>query len=136
MAFVYRSSSRDKFLDMNPIPLGPGQYNPEISKTEGRLKHQKGMKFSKIIKNSHSPQIIPFNTTSQRSQIIKFDNYQPGPGAYTLTERKNKNNNNNYSSFSTEKEIADILSMNNQNSEFKGFLSSEKRFNFAFFAEK
>ena len=127
MAFVYRSSSRDKFLDMNPIPLGPGQYNPEISKTEGRLKHQKGMKFSKIIKNSHSPQIIPFNTTSQRSQIIKFDNYQPGPGAYTLTERKK--NNNNYSSFSTEREIADILSMNNQNSEFKGFLSSEKRFN-------
>ena len=127
MAFVYRSSSRDKFLDMNPIPLGPGQYNPEISKTEGRLKHQKGMKFSKIIKISHSPQIIPFNTTSQRSQIIKFDNYQPGPGAYTLTERKK--NNNNYSSFSTEREIADILSMNNQNSEFKGFLSSEKRFN-------
>ena len=96
MAFVYRSSSRDKFLDMNPIPLGPGQYNPEISKTEGRLKHQKGMKFSKIIKNSHSPQIIPFNTTSQRSQIIKFDNYQMCLSKIDILKNKIGNKIDNY----------------------------------------
>ena len=56
MAFVYRSSSRNKFLDMNSIPLGPGEYNPEISKTEGRLIHQQSMKYSKVIKKSQSPQ--------------------------------------------------------------------------------
>ena len=67
MAFVYRSTSRNKFLDMNPIPLGPGEYDPEISKTEGRLIHQKNMKYTKVLKKSQSPQIIPFNSTSQRS---------------------------------------------------------------------
>ena len=49
MAFVYRSTSRNKFLDMNPIPLGPGEYDPEISKTEGRLIHQKNMKYTKEV---------------------------------------------------------------------------------------
>ena len=128
MAFVYRSSSRNKFLDMNPIPLGPGEYNPEISKTEGRLIHQQSMKYSKVIKKSQSPQIIPFNSTSQRSPIVKFDEYIPGPGAYTLSNKNINNNKNNNSSLSAEKEIADIFSMNLPYSEFKGFLSSEKRF--------
>ena len=130
MAFVYRSTSRNKFLDMNPIPLGPGEYDPEISKTEGRLIHQKNMKYTKVLKKSQSPQIIPFNSTSQRSPIMKYDYYMPGPGTYTLFNKSINKNKNNFSSLSAEKEkeIADIFYNNTPYSEFKGFLSSEKRF--------
>jgi len=130
MAFVYRSTSRNKFLDMNPIPLGPGEYDPELSKTEGRLIHEKNLKYTKVLKKSQRPNIIPFNSTSQRSSIMKYDYYMPGPGTYTLFNKSKNNNKNNLSSFSTEKEkeIADIFSNNTPYSEFKGFLSSEKRF--------
>ena len=130
MAFVYRSTSRNKFLDMNPIPLGPGEYDPEISKTEGRLIHQKNMKYTKVLKKSQSPQMIPFNSTSQRSPIMKYDYYMPGPGTYTLFNKSINKNKNNFSSLSAEKEkeIADIFYNNTPYSEFKGFLSSEKRF--------
>ena len=85
MAFVYRSSTRKNFLDLKPLPLGPGEYDSEISKTQGRILHQRNMKYSKILKNKKNPPIIPFNSTSQRSPIIKFDNYIPGPGTYTLS---------------------------------------------------
>ena len=124
MAFVYRSSSRNNFLDLKPLSLGPGEYDPEISKTEARLLHQNGMKFSKILKNNKQPQIIPFNTTSQRSPIIKLDYYMPGPGTYSLSQKLKKTNTN--SSLSLEKEITDIFSPNLNP---KGFLSSERRFN-------
>ena len=126
MAFVYRGYSRNKFLDLNPISLGPGEYDPEASKIEGKLIHQNNMKFSKVITNHKNPQIIPFNTTSQRSTLVKFDNYTPGPGSYILSQRQ-KIINNNYSQ-STEKEIADIMPSNSPSPNIKGFLSSEKRF--------
>ena len=124
MAFVYRSSSRNTFLDLKPLSLGPGEYDPDISKTEARLLHENGIKFSKILKNNKQPQMIPFNTTSQRSPIVKLDYYMPGPGTYTLSQKVK--NNNNKSSLSLEKEIQDIFS---QNLNHKGFLSSERRFN-------
>ena len=128
MAFVYRSSTRKNFLDLKPLPLGPGEYDSEISKTQGRILHQRNMKYSKILKNKKNPPIIPFNSTSQRSPIIKFDNYIPGPGTYTLSKKeKNLNNTNSQSS---EKEIADIISLDYPNSNNKGFLSSERRFHF------
>ena len=124
MAFVYRSSSRNNFLDLKPLSLGPGEYDSEISKTEGRLLHQNAIKFSKILKNNKQPQIIPFNTTSQRSPLMKLDYYMPGPGTYTLSQKVK--NNNNKSALSLEKEITDIFSPNLNH---KGFLSSERRFN-------
>ena len=124
MAFVYRSSSRNNFLDLKPLSLGPGEYDAEISKTEGRLLHQNGIKFSKILKNNKHPQIIPFNTTSQRSPLMKLDYYMPGPGTYTLSQKVK--NTNNKSALSLEKEITDIFSPNLNH---KGFLSSERRFN-------
>ena len=127
MAFVYRSTARN-FLDLKPLSLGPGEYDPEISKTQGRLLHQNGLKFSKILKKPTNPPIIPFNTTSQRSQINKLDYYMPGPGTYTLyNNNQNKNMNNN--SLSLEKDIMDIISLGSPISTKKGFLSSEKRFN-------
>ena len=45
MDFVYRSSSRKNFLDLRPLPLGPGEYDSEISKSEARLIHQNKMKY-------------------------------------------------------------------------------------------
>ena len=126
MAFVYRGYSRNKFLDLNPISLGPGEYDPEASKIEGKLIHQNNMKFSKVITNHKNPQIIPFNTTSQRSTLVKFDNYTPGPGSYILSQKQKFINNNH--SQSTEKEIADIMPSNSPSPNIKGFLSSEKRF--------
>ena len=51
MAFVYRSSSRNNFLDLRPLPLGPGEYDSEISKSEATLIHQNKMKYSIILKN-------------------------------------------------------------------------------------
>ena len=128
MAFVYRSSTRENFLDLKPLPLGPGEYDSEVSKTQAKIIHQNNMKYSKIIKIPKKPLNIPFNTTSQRSQIVKLDNYIPGPGAYTLA-KKMKNNNNNNNSFSYEKEIVDVISNASPDSNPKGFLSSEKRFN-------
>ena len=126
MAFVYRSSTRQNFLDLRPLPLGPGEYDEEISKTEARLLHQRNMKYSKVLKSKKKPPIIPFNSTSKRSSILKFDNYIPGPGAYTLSKKEN-NINNTYSQI-TDKEIIDIISLDSPNSINKGFLSSERRF--------
>ena len=126
MAFVYRSSTRQNFLDLKPLPLGPGEYDEEISKTEARLLHQRNMKYSKVLKSKKKPPIIPFNSTSKRSSILKFDNYIPGPGAYTLSKKEN-NINNTYSQI-TDKEIIDIISLDSPNSINKGFLSSERRF--------
>ena len=129
MAFVYRSSTRQNFLDLRPLPLGPGEYDEEISKTEARLLHQRNMKYSKVLKSKKKPPIIPFNSTSKRSSILKFDNYIPGPGAYTLSKKENNLNsiNNTYSQI-TDKEIIDIISLDSPNSINKGFLSSERRF--------
>lgn len=126
MAFVYRSTTRN-FLDLKPLSLGPGEYNSEISKTQGRLLHQNNLKYSKIIKNQKNPPIIPFNTTSQRSQINKYDTYMPGPGSYTLYNNKHNISNNLNNSLSLEKDIIDIISINSPISTKKGFLSSEKR---------
>ena len=129
MAFVYRSSTRQNFLDLRPLPLGPGEYDEEISKTEARLLHQRNMKYSKVLKSKKKPPIIPFNSTSKRSSILKFDNYIPGPGAYTLSKKENNINNiNNTYSQITDKEIIDIISLDSPNSINKGFLSSERRF--------
>ena len=129
MAFVYRSSTRQNFLDLKPLPLGPGEYDEEISKTEARLLHQRNMKYSKVLKSKKKPPIIPFNSTSKRSSILKFDNYIPGPGAYTLSKKENNINNiNNTYSQITDKEIIDIISLDSPNSINKGFLSSERRF--------
>ena len=129
MAFVYRSSTRQNFLDLRPLPLGPGEYDEEISKTEARLLHQRNMKYSKVLKTKKKPPIIPFNSTSKRSSILKFDNYIPGPGAYTLSKKENNINNiNNTYSQITDKEIIDIISLDSPNSINKGFLSSERRF--------
>ena len=129
MAFVYRSSTRQNFLDLRPLPLGPGEYDEEISKTEARLLHQRNMKYSKVLKSKKKPPIIPFNSTSKRSSILKFDNYIPGPGAYTLFKKENNLNNiNNTYSQITDKEIIDIISLDSPNSINKGFLSSERRF--------
>ena len=129
MAFVYRSSTRQNFLDLKPLPLGPGEYDEEISKTEARLLHQRNMKYSKVLKSKKKPQLIPFNSTSKRSSILKFDNYIPGPGAYTLSKKENNLNNiNNTYSQITDKEIIDIISLDSPNSINKGFLSSERRF--------
>ena len=127
MAFVYRSTTRT-FVNINPLSLGPGEYDPEISKTQGRLLHQNNLKYSKILKNSKNPPIIPFNTTSQRSQINKYDTYMPGPGTYTLYNNKSNNISNNLNnSLSLEKDIIDIISVNSPISNKKGFLSSAKR---------
>ena len=133
MAFVYRSTARN-FLDLKPLSLGPGEYDPEISKTQGRLLHNNRLKYSKILKSPKNPPIIPFNTTSLRSQINKIDNYIPGPGTYTLYNNDNlkKNINNLNNSFSLEKDILDKISMGSPASIKKGFLSSEKRFNIDF----
>ena len=76
MAFVYRSD-RTNLLDKKKIALGPGEYNEELSKTQGRLLHKNHMKYSIIMKNS-KPTIIPFNTTSKRSKLFEGDNI-PGP---------------------------------------------------------
>ena len=37
MAFVYRSSTRENFLDLKPLPLGPGEYDSEVSKPKLKL---------------------------------------------------------------------------------------------------
>lgn len=64
MAFVYRSD-RTNLLDKKKIALGPGEYDEELSKTQGRLLHKNHMKYSTMIKNT-KPAIIPFNTTSKK----------------------------------------------------------------------
>ena len=130
MAFVYRST-RTNFSDRNRISIGPGEYDAELSKTQGRLLHKNNMKYSTIIKNANNPQIIPFNTTSQRSKLFEGNNNMPGPGSYTLTSNFMGTNGSNKSSFghtssSLEKDLQEILPMFNTNK--KGFLSSEKRF--------
>ena len=134
MAFVYRSK-RENFLGRNKISLGPGEYDEELSKTQGRTLHKNNIKYSTIIKNTKNPIIVPFNTTSQRSKIFDGYNKIPGPGAYSLT-----NNNFNYqfqknqnmfgtTSSSLEKDLQDIFPIYKSKENKKGFLSSEKRFN-------
>ena len=131
MAFVYRST-RTNFSDRNKISIGPGEYNEEFSKTQGRLLHKNNLKYSTIIKNSKNPLIIPFNTTSKRSKLFEGNNNMPGPGTYTLTSNFIASNSNSKNSMghtfsSLEKDLQEILPMNNNNK--KGFLSSETRFN-------
>ena len=131
MAFVYRST-RTNFSDRNKISIGPGEYNEEFSKTQGRLLHKNNLKYSTIIKNSKNPLIIPFNTTSKRSKLFEGNNNMPGPGTYTLTSNFIASNSNSKNSMghtfsSLEKDLQEILPMNNNNK--KGFLSSEIRFN-------
>ena len=70
MAFVYRST-RTNFSERNKIAIGPGEYDEELSKTQGRLLHKNNIKYSTIIKNTKTPIIIPFNTTSQRSKMFE-----------------------------------------------------------------
>lgn len=129
MAFVYRSD-RTNLLDKKKIALGPGEYDEELSKTQGRLLHKNHMKYSTMIKNT-KPAIIPFNTTSKRSKLFEGDN-MPGPGTYSLSNYFN----NTYTKApfkhggSLEKEIQEFISpMYKTNTNKKGFLSSEKRFN-------
>ena len=50
MAFVYRSS-RENISERNKISLGPGEYDEEFSKTQGRLLHKNNIKYSTMIKN-------------------------------------------------------------------------------------
>ena len=137
MAFVYRSD-RTNNSEKNKISIGPGEYNEELSKTQGRLLHQNHMKYSSVMKNNKKPLIVPFNTTSKRSKLFDGDNL-PGPGSYTLTS--NFNNTNTRSSFThtsslMDKDIQEIFSMYKTNPNKKGFLSSEKRFNKSSTAEK
>ena len=131
MAFVYRSN-RTNFQERNKISIGPGEYDEELSKTQGRLLHKNNLKFSTMLKNTKSPVIVPFNTTSQRSNLFEGDNRTPGPGTYSLFNNFNSTNGNIKSGFgqtssSIEKDLQDIFPINNINK--KGFLSSERRFN-------
>ena len=59
MAFVYRSTTRN-FLDLKPLSLGPGEYNSEISKTQGRLLHQNNLKYSKRLRYCIGKEMIYF----------------------------------------------------------------------------
>ena len=132
MAFVYRSS-RENISERNKISLGPGEYDEEFSKTQGRLLHKNNIKYSTMIKNTKKPLIIPFNTTSQRSKLFEGDNKMPGPGTYSLTNNFNSANINSKNSFihtssSLDKDLQDILPLYKSNRTKKGFLSSEKRF--------
>ena len=135
MAFVYRSN-RENLTERNRISLGPGEYDEEFSKTQGRLLHKNSLKYSTIIKNNKKPLVVPFNTTSQRSKMFEGCNKIPGPGTYSLTNNfyfKNQNTKISFgkTSSSLDKEIQDIFPkcQININSNKKGFLSSEKRFN-------
>ena len=130
MAFVYRSD-RTNLLDKKKIALGPGEYNEELSKTQGRLLHKNHMKYSIMMKNS-KPSIIPFNTTSKRSKLFEGDNI-PGPGTYSLSNCFNSTYTKapfKHGGSSLEKDIQEFISpMYKTNTNKKGFLSSEKRFN-------
>ena len=139
MAFVFRST-RTNFEDKNKISIGPGEYDEELSKTQGRLLHKNNMKYSTIIKNTKSPIIIPFNTTSQRSKLFEGDREAPGPGTYSLINKFNNTNTNinvnlnlntkssfGHTSSSLEKDLQEMIPMFKTNK--KGFLSSEERFN-------
>ena len=54
--------------------------------------------------------LTSFPCMRERSSILKFDNYIPGPGAYTLFKKENNLNNiNNTYSQITDKEIIDKL---------------------------
>jgi hypothetical protein len=136
MAFVYRSS-RENITERNRISLGPGEYDEEFSKTQGRLLHKNSMKYSTIIKNTKKPLIIPFNTTSQRSKLFEGGSKNPGPGTYSLTNNFNCINQNGKipllgrTSSSLDKDLQDIIPklQSNLNISKKGFLSSERRFN-------
>ena len=127
MAFVYRSN-RTNISEKNKTSLGPGEYDEELSKTQGRDLHKKNLKYSTILKHRNNPLIIPFNTTSQRSKLFDGDD-TPGPGAYSLM--KNYKSNKAKMSFgnastSLEKEIQELFPNLSKNK--KGFLTSEKRF--------
>jgi hypothetical protein len=129
MAFVYRSN-RTNFQEISRFSIGPGEYDEEFSKTQGRLLHKNNLKYSNIIKKKKAPILIPFNTTSQRSKLFEGDNKMPGPGAYSLTSNVSSTNKKSlfgYSSSPMEKDFQEIMPIHNTNK--KGFLCSEKRFN-------
>ena len=131
MAFVYRSN-RTNFQERNKISIGPGEYDEELSKTQGRLLHKNNLKYSTMLKNTKNPVIVPFNTTSHRSNLFDGDNRTPGPGTYSLYKNFNSTNGNTKFGFGQtssliEKDLQEIFPINNINK--KGFLSSEKRFN-------
>ena len=129
MAFVYRSN-RTNFQERNGLSIGPGEYDEELSKTQGRLLHKNNLKYSTIINNKKNPIIIPFNTTSQRSKLFEGDNTLPGPGSYSIANTWNMTNTKSltgHSPTSLEKDLQEMIPIGNRNK--KGFLSSEKRFN-------
>ena len=139
MAFVYRST-RTNFQEKNKISIGPGEYDEELSKTQGRLLHKNNMKYSTIIKNTKAPIIIPFNTTSQRSKLFEGESEVPGPGTYSVLNKFNSSNTNlnansnlntktsfGHTSSTLEKDIQEMIPIFKTSK--KGFLSSEERFN-------
>ena len=64
---------------------------------------------------------------------MKFDNYIPGPGAYTLSKKeKNINNINNTFSQISDKEIKDTISFDSPNSIKKKFKFKKKVFSQGF----
>ena len=135
MAFVYRSN-RTNISQKNQLSLGPGEYDEELSKTQGRDLHKRNLKYSTILKHRNNPLIIPFNTTSQRSKLFDGDDL-PGPGAYSLIKNyksiKTKMSFGNASS-SLEKDIQELFPKISRNK--KGFLTSEKRFSESLRKEK
>ena len=132
MAFVFRSERNPPYSNNT---VGPGEYDEEFTKTQGRLLHKNNIKYSTIIKNPNQINEIPFNTTSQRSKLFEGDDL-PGPGSYeanTVTENFKSSFNQTSTNSSNDKEsklmqIENLLSMNNK-SVSKGFLSSVNRFN-------
>lgn len=133
MAFVFRSD-KTNLIERNKISIGPGEYDEELSKTQGRQLHKNNIKYSTILKNAKTPIIIPFNTTSQRSKMFEGNENIPGPGSYSLTNTFNIGNINTnikttrgHTSSSIEKELQEMIPFLQTSK--KGFLSSEKRFN-------
>ena len=131
MAFVYRSN-RTNYSERNKISIGPGEYDEELSKTQGRLLHKNNIKYSTIMKKTKTPIIIPFNTTSHRSKMFEGNENIPGPGTYSLSNNFNNSNINTRTSFgftssSLEKDLQELIPSYRTNK--KGFLSSERRFN-------
>ena len=128
MAFVYRSD-RTNISEKDKITLGPGEYDEELSKTQGRDLRKKNLKYSTILKHRNNPLIIPFNTTSQRSKLFDGDDV-PGPGSYSLMKNYKSNKIKmpfGSTSMSLEKEIQELFPNISKNK--KGFLTSEERFN-------
>ena len=132
MAFVFRSN-RTNYSEKNKISIGSGEYDEELSKTQGRLLHKNNIKYSTILKNTKTPIIIPFNTTSHRSKMFEGNENIPGPGTYSLSNNFNNSNSKintrtsfGFTSSSLEKDLQELIPSFRTNK--KGFLSSERRF--------